>query len=353
MAKSLKEALLEKFADLQSMGIAPTTAPVEDDGPAVTVEMGPDSYGDGRGRQRGGRGGMYDDDRRGADMPFRARANRGGPPVGRGGRGTEQRGGGGDRGRSGPPGGGERFRRPDRGGERAALEGLPMPGGPAPRPSFGPGPGGPRPPFNPAGPRPPFNPAGPGGPRPPFADRGPRPGGPGGPPMGGPRPGGPGGPGGPQMGPDPRIAQQAERRRREAGQRDELLALIAQHGGTEATPEVFDKFLADLTVETGALPDVGRVLDAVKLANSIEAAKVGNAVRQLFRRSRVRPAGAPGAPAARPAPAGPVATAPAPAPAAAPAPVAQAAPPAEVPAAAPAGELAPSTADAVAEGASS
>src|SRR4051812_32522123 len=101
MAKSLKEALLEKFADLQVMGIAPTTAPVEDDGPAVTVEMGPDSYGDGSRRQRGGRGGMYDDDRRGADMPFRARANRGGPPVGRGGRGTEQGRGAGDRGRGG------------------------------------------------------------------------------------------------------------------------------------------------------------------------------------------------------------------------------------------------------------
>ncbi|MGE3269419.1 MAG: hypothetical protein AB7P40_11775, partial [Chloroflexota bacterium] len=92
--------------------------------------------------------------------------------------------------------------------------------------------------------------------------------------------------------------------------------------GAEATPEVFDKFLADLTVETGALPDVGRVLDAVKLANSIEPVKVGNAVRQLFRRPRPRPAGAPGAPGAprvapRPAAPRPVpAAAPAPAPAA-------------------------------------
>lgn len=306
MAKSLKEALLEKFADLQQLGIAPTTAPVEDEGPSVVVEMGPDNYGEGGGRrQRGNRGGMYDDDRRGMDMPFRARANRGGAPPGRG-RGGER---GGERGR-GPAGGGERFRRPDRGGDRAALEGMTSPlTGPAPRPPFGGGPGGPRPPFGdrPAGPRPPFGDR-PAGPRPPFG------GGPGGP--GGPRPAGPG------AGPDLRAQQMAERRRREGAQREELLALIATHTGAEATPEVFDKFLADLTVETGALPDVGRVLDAVKLANSIEAVKVGNAVRQLFRRPRPRPAGAPGAPVAPRVAPRPAAPRPAPAVAPAPAPAA-------------------------------
>jgi hypothetical protein len=119
------------------------------------------------------------------------------------------------------------------------------------------------------------------------------------------------------MSQDARLQQNAERRRRETGQRDELMALLAQHTGAEATQEVFDKFLADLTVETGALPELGRVVEAVKLANSIEAPKVGNAVRQLFRRPRPRPAGAPGprpapAPAAAPAPA-PAASAPAPA----------------------------------------
>jgi hypothetical protein len=72
------------------------------------------------------------------------------------------------------------------------------------------------------------------------------------------------------------------------------MALLSQHTGAEATQEVFDKFLADLTVETGALPELGRVVEAVKLANSIEAPKVGNAVRQLFRRPRPRPAGVPG-----------------------------------------------------------
>src|SRR4029078_10415523 len=80
MAKSLKEALLEKYADLQELGIAPTTAPpMYDDGPAVTVEMGSDNYGEGGGRrQRSNRGGMYDDERRGGDVPIRPRGGRGG-----------------------------------------------------------------------------------------------------------------------------------------------------------------------------------------------------------------------------------------------------------------------------------
>jgi hypothetical protein len=296
MAKSLKEALLEKFADLQELGIAPTTAPpLEDEGPAVVVEMGPDSYGESGGRrQRINRGGAYDDDRgRGGDVPIRPRGAR---------RGRER----GERGRGGPPTSGERFRRPDRGGERAALEGLPPPlpsgGGPrpGPRPPFGDRPAGPRPPFGdrPAGPRPPFGDRGPGGPRPPFGDRGP-----GGPPR---RMGGP-----PQMGTTERLQRNAEQKQREAGLREELMGLLASVGAVEATPEAYDKFLADLTVETGALPPLDRVVEAVKLANSIEAPKVGNAVRQLFRRPRPRPAGpapsAPIRPAGADAPAAPAA----------------------------------------------
>ena len=293
MAKSLKEALLEKFADLQQLGIAPTTAPpLEDEGPAVVVEMGSDNYGDGGGRrQRSNRGAAYDDEgRRGGDVPIRPRGAR---------RGRDR----GERGRGGPPSGGERFRRPERGGDRAALEG----GMPAPLPSTGPRPG-PRPPFGdrPAGPRPPFGDRGPGGPRPPFADRGP----------GGPRPPfadrGPGGPGGPrpprpmggppQMGTTERLQRNAEQKRREEGLREQLQGLLNSVGGIEeVTPDVYDKFLADLTVETGALPPLDRVVEAVQLAGSIEPAKVGNAVRQLFRRPRPRPAGPPPAPQAAPA----------------------------------------------------
>lgn len=127
----------------------------------------------------------------------------------------------------------------------------------------------------------------------------------------------------PQMGTTERLQRNAEQKQREAGLRDELMGLLASVGNVEATPEAFDKFLADLTVETGALPPLDRVVEAVKLAGSIEAAKVGNAVRQLFRRPRPRPAGPPPAAQQRPAPA------PAPAPAAASAPAEAAAAPAE------------------------
>jgi hypothetical protein len=107
------------------------------------------------------------------------------------------------------------------------------------------------------------------------------------------------------MGTTERLQRNAEQKQREAGLRDELMGLLVSVGSLESTPEAYDKFLADLTVETGALPPLDRVVEAVKLANSIEAPKVGNAVRQLFRRPRPRPAGAGPAPAApiRPAPA--------------------------------------------------
>src|SRR5437773_1524806 len=178
MAKSLKEALLEKFADLQQLGIAPTTAPpMDDDGPAVVVEMGPDSYGTGGGRrQRLSRGGGYDDDTgRGGDVPIRPRGARRG---GAGGRGGER----GERGRGGPP----------------------------------------------------------------------------------------------QMGTTERLQRNAELKRREEGMREQLQGLLNTVGGLDVTPEVYDKWLADLTVETGALPPIDRVVEAIQLANSIEAAKVGN-----------------------------------------------------------------------------
>jgi hypothetical protein len=141
-------------------------------------------------------------------------------------------------------------------------------------------------------------------------------------PMGGPprRMGGP-----PQMGTTERLQRNAEQKQREAGQRETLMGLIGSIGSVEATPEAFDKFLADLTVETGALPPLDRVVEAVQLANSIEPAKVGNAVRQLFRRPRPRPAGPPPSAPIRPSgPDAPAETAPADAPAA---PEAQAATP--------------------------
>lgn len=68
--------------------------------------------------------------------------------------------------------------------------------------------------------------------------------------------------------------------------RDELMALLTQYAGVEPTQETCDEFLIELTAEVGALPDLGEVVKAVRLANSIEVTKVGNAVRHMFRSRR-------------------------------------------------------------------
>jgi hypothetical protein len=271
MAKSLKEALLEKFSDLQELGIAPTNAPTEDEGPSIVVEMGPEGNREAGGRrQRSGRAFAYDDDpRRGGDTPTRPRSRP---------RRVER----GDRPRPGG-GGGERFRR---GGERSPtgdrgplIDASPLIDqlAPADRP-----PGIDRP--RPAG-RPPFGDRPPIGGRPPMGDR-PR----------GPRPPGPvdGRPGAPQHSVTDRLRQRAEQRRRDDEQREQLQTLIATTTGSDADGATFDKFLADLTQEVGALPPLERVIEAVQLANTIEPFKVGEQIRRLYRRPRPRPTALPG-----------------------------------------------------------
>lgn len=63
--------------------------------------------------------------------------------------------------------------------------------------------------------------------------------------------------------------------------------------GAEPDGDQYDKFLADLTVEVGALPPLERLVEALQLANSVEPAKVGDQVRALYRRPRPRPAALP------------------------------------------------------------
>lgn len=262
MAKSLKEALLERFSDLQELGIAPTSAPAEDDGPAIVIDVAQTGGRDsGMRRARPSRGGAYDDEAtRGGDVPIRPRSR-----PRRSERGNE---------RARP--GGERFRR---GGDRTALDGPPTGDIPpatdrpafTPRPTFG---GPPRTGDRPLGPRPM-------GDRPPFANR----------PPGPPRPGlRPAGPPPREIGVTERLQQRAEQRRAEEGQRDQLKVLMASMDATEITDELYDKFLGDLALETGALPPLDRVIEAITLAGNLEPSKVGQQVRMLYRRSRPRPA---------------------------------------------------------------
>jgi hypothetical protein len=256
MAKSRKEALLEKFSDLQELGIAPTAAPIEDEGPSVVVDAGSETRREGGGRrQRPSRAIDYEDEpRRGGDVPIRPRSRPRRPERG------ERSQPGGDR----PRRGGERAM----GSEQAAIFDAPLP----PDRPVGPRPSGPeRARF---GDRPPTQN------RPPFGNR----------PGGGPRFGGPNDGGPPQAGVTDRLRQRAEERRRDEDQREQLQKLLVTVTGGEADAAAFDKFLADLTVEVGALPPLERVVEAVRLANSAEPAKVGDRIRELYRRPRPRPA---------------------------------------------------------------
>ena len=106
-------------------------------------------------------------------------------------------------------------------------------------------------------------------------------------------PSGPGGPGGPpQHSVTDQLRQRAEQRRREDELRETLQQLLSTTAGGEPGPELFDRFLADLAQEVGALPPLERVVEAVRLANSAEPFKVGQQIRALYRR-RPRPAGPP------------------------------------------------------------
>ncbi|HYU20156.1 MAG TPA: hypothetical protein VEQ11_15820 [Chloroflexota bacterium] len=266
MAKSLKEALLEKFADLQELGIAPASAPVEEEGPPVVVEMGPESRREAGGRrQRPSRATGYDDELgRSGDQPPRPRSR-----PRRAERGERPRAGPGDRARRR----GEQSESDERFpvGEIAPVETRPTSAGrPAPTP--------PR-----AGDRAPAPQRPPIGSRPPFGERqrpGQR--------FGGPNDGAPRLPGVTE-----RLRQRAEERRREEVERSQLQSLLGATVEGELGTEAYDKFLADLTQEVGALPPLERVIEAVRLAGSSEPFKVGEQIRQLYRRPRPRPAALP------------------------------------------------------------
>ncbi|MFN8522153.1 MAG: hypothetical protein U0821_03510 [Chloroflexota bacterium] len=72
-----------------------------------------------------------------------------------------------------------------------------------------------------------------------------------------------------------------------------LLQTLARVNGSELDADAYAKFLNDLTQETGALPPLDRVNEAVNLAGSLDVVKIGAQVRMLYRRSRARPAAAP------------------------------------------------------------
>jgi hypothetical protein len=233
VAKNLKEALLEQMATLQERGLAPGEIPVEQEDEPSYAQY------EGESDRRAFGGDRDGDARRGSRAPrVRNRA----PAV----RPREQR-------EIKEPRA-NRERREGR-GSRDALEIPPGLVGPAPAPATRPPrPMGPPRPFNQAG----FAPPGQTGPRPaPRSDM---------------------------------LRRNAERLQREQADLAEVRQLLTQHSGETTDDAALDRFFSQLAVETGALPPLNVVLEALRSAGGGDPAEVGNQVRAHYRRARSRPA---------------------------------------------------------------
>ena len=246
MAKTLKEALLEQMATLQERGLAPGEIPVEQEEEPSYAQYEGESERRGNARERDG------EQRRAAGgRTPRSRPRTAAPRL------REQR-------ELREPRGG-RERRPSRESResREIPDGLvgPLPEA-TPRPAFRPSEGAPRPGFEP-------RPMGPPGQfRPSF---------------GGARPA-------------PRsdmLRRNAERIQREQADRSAIQELLTGYNGEEADDAAMEKFFSALAVETGALPPLNVVLEALRIAGNADPVEVGNQVRAYNRRSRSRAAPTP------------------------------------------------------------
>ncbi len=83
-----------------------------------------------------------------------------------------------------------------------------------------------------------------------------------------------------------RLRRRAEARKRERAQREEVRQALAQVRGGEVDEQTLDRFLADLAVETGALPPMPVVVHAVRAAASENPSAVAGAVRAYYRTPR-------------------------------------------------------------------
>jgi hypothetical protein len=235
VAKTLKEALLEQMATLQERGLAPGELPPEPEEEPSYAHYDEDfDRRSGNGERDGDRG-------RGGRKGARPRARTAMPPRVR-----EQR----------------EFREP-RGGrerrERDSRESRPVPSdlvGMAPM----------------APPRP-------SGPPRPAAPQAPRPMGPG---------------GGPRVASrSDMLRRNAERIQREQVDRSQIQQLLSTYSGEELDDAAVETFFSELGVETGALPPLHVVLEALRNAGNAKPVDVADQVRQYYRRPRARAAPVP------------------------------------------------------------
>ena len=82
------------------------------------------------------------------------------------------------------------------------------------------------------------------------------------------------------------MQQRAEQRRRDQEQRQQVGAALAEIRLAPVDEDELAAFLKDLSVETGALPPLNVVVEALHAANSADIRAVGDQVRAYYRRPR-------------------------------------------------------------------
>ena len=83
------------------------------------------------------------------------------------------------------------------------------------------------------------------------------------------------------------LQQRAEQRRREQEQEGDVRGALEAVRGEPLDDEGYQQFMNDLAAETGALPPLNVVFEAVRAANSLDVRAVGDQVRAYYRRPRV------------------------------------------------------------------
>jgi hypothetical protein len=89
------------------------------------------------------------------------------------------------------------------------------------------------------------------------------------------------------------LRRNAERIQREQTDRGEIRQLLATYAGEEVDDAAVETFFSQLGVETGALPPLHVVLEALRNAGKSDPVEVADQVRQYYRRPRARAAASP------------------------------------------------------------
>ena len=84
------------------------------------------------------------------------------------------------------------------------------------------------------------------------------------------------------------LRQNAERIRREQADREAIRQLLSSHAAEEADDQTLERFFARLSEETGALPPLSVVLEALRNAGTHDPPAVADQVRLYYRRATSR-----------------------------------------------------------------